>query len=313
MKILLAFLVLFIFCFLVLFSPAIFSRKIIFTQSHIFKMPVYFKVLFSNKLWKDILNLFMSEYKIEKDRAVLTTPKFELKKLFILEETKFKWIKVRKSADNIWENVYLFMTKSFIHYSAIWSLIILLFSAITYSYLGNFINNDITENNMLKKDRISLSRLILKTKDEPENAKAWTSLGERFFKKGKLDKALNFYKKSLMLDNKDPRTHSLTAEVLITQNNGIITAQAKRHLQSALREGKFEALAIYYTALARLEDKDYNSAIGIFKYLIKQTNSNDILNRKSQSKIKMIEEYTGFNQNNIEPINPAIAARGFRL
>jgi cytochrome c-type biogenesis protein CcmH/NrfG len=313
MKILLALIVLFIVSFLILFSPAIFSRKIIFTQSHIFKMPIFIKVIFSNKLWKQILDLFYSEYKIEKNQSVLTTPKFELKKLFILEENKFKWSKTRKTKDSALERIYLFMTKSFFHYSAIWSLTILLFSVITYSYLGNFLNNDINKKDSSLKDRATLSRLILKTRDEPKNAKAWSSLGEKYYQKGNLEKSISFYKKSIKLDNKSPKTHSLLAQALIKVNNGKITAQVKRHIQSALRLGEFEPLAIYYSAVARLEAEDYNLAVGIFKYLIEETSSNDILNRKSQSKIKMIEEYTGFNPDNIDPINPAVAAKGFRM
>jgi len=312
MKILLAFLVLLVVSFLVLFSPAIFSRKIIFTQSHIFKMPLVFKVIFSNKFWKEILNVIKSEYKIEKNREVLTTPKFDIKKIFILEENKFKWVKTRKSENGFFDNIYSFMTRSFIHYSFIWASAILLFSVITYSYLGNFINNDIVANNKNSKERLSLSRMILKTKDEPKNSKAWASLGERYHNKGNLEKALSFYKKSIDLNSKNPKSHSLMAKALIEKNKGEISAQAKRHLQSALRLGKFEPQAIYYSAIARLEAKDYNSAIGMFKYLISETTSNDLLNRKSQSKIKMIEDFSGYNSDNIDPINPAIAARGFR-
>ena len=96
----------------------------------------------------------------------------------------------------------------------------------------------------------------------------WRQLAQTYRTAGYYDKAATAYRNAIEwgIPEDISAWHSL-AETLIQANNGRITGEAQKALENVLRYRPDDPKAIYFLGLARLQNKEPQKALALWRYL----------------------------------------------
>lgn len=104
----------------------------------------------------------------------------------------------------------------------------------------------------------------------------WRHLAQAYRSAGYYDKAATAYRNAIEWGIPEDISgwHSL-AETLIQANNGRITGEAQKALENVLRYRPDDPKAIYFLGLARLQNKEPQKALALWRYLEQSLSAED--------------------------------------
>ncbi len=278
------------------FMPYIFSSNI---KEHI-RVPIFINVLFSYAFWKALKKTFQQEYKIASDNRILSKQKFKLKSIIRVKKNDFIWVKLKDVKDM--SGVFGFAnsimkSKAKFVIAAILSLGIWIFGGFYLLDKTVFVE----EASIVAADNSEIKDELQKQVDE------FISKADKFAAENDYENAIKTYYdlfEKIDKSNDDGVVFSMLGELMVKSNNGIVSAEAQRQFDKAMRLLKFDERSVYYTAISRMQAKKYEQAIGIWKYLISRVDESSKWHNISKYRIENIADYTGINKDKVKELDP---------
>lgn len=119
---------------------------------------------------------------------------------------------------------------------------------------------------MTAKQQANLAGLIQETKEHPENAEAWTSLGHFYFDAGRYEEAISAYETSLKIDGNRPDVWTDLGVMYRRSGN---PGKAVESFDRALAIKPDHAVAMYNKGIVLMHDlKEPGKAVEIWEKLL---------------------------------------------
>jgi cytochrome c-type biogenesis protein CcmH len=114
--------------------------------------------------------------------------------------------------------------------------------------------------------------LIKRVRQYPQDARAWTYLGQAYMEARDPRDAAKAFAKVIELTGKgDPALDAAYGEALVVANNGAVPQEAEEAFTAALAVDPRSAPARFYLGLAKIEHKDNAAAIQLWQSLLNDT------------------------------------------
>jgi len=114
--------------------------------------------------------------------------------------------------------------------------------------------------------------LIKRVRQYPQDARAWTYLGQAYMEARDPRDAAKAFAKVIELTGKgDPALDATYGEALVVANNGAVPQEAEEAFTAALAVDPHSAPARFYLGLAKIEHKDNAAAIQLWQSLLNDT------------------------------------------
>lgn len=113
-----------------------------------------------------------------------------------------------------------------------------------------------------------MAALEARVQNTPDDFEAWMSLGQAYILSDRADDAERAFERALKLDPANPDAHSAYGEALVMQSAGVVTTEAKKAFETALKTKPDDARAQYYLAEARYQVGDIEEAVHMWAKLI---------------------------------------------
>ena len=114
--------------------------------------------------------------------------------------------------------------------------------------------------------------LIKRVRQYPQDARAWTYLGQAYMEARDPRDAAKAFAKVIELTGKgDPALDAAYGEALVVANNGAVPQEAEEAFTAALAVDPHSAPARFYLGLAKIEHKDNAAAIQLWQSLLNDT------------------------------------------
>lgn len=104
----------------------------------------------------------------------------------------------------------------------------------------------------------------------PEDGEGWDLLAPIYYRSGRMEDAANAFSEAIRLLGETPDRLDGYAETLIALANGIVTADARKHLEASLKLNADNPRARYYLALALEQEGKREEARAAFEAMAKQ-------------------------------------------
>ena len=134
----------------------------------------------------------------------------------------------------------------------------------------------------------------------------WKQLAQTYRSAGYYDKAAMAYRNAIEWGIPEDITtwHSL-AETLIQANNGKITGEAQKALENVLRYRPDDPKAIYFLGLARLQNKEPQKALALWRYLEQSLSAEDPWLTVIHERIETLQKLLQIDARTIKPQAPS--------
>ncbi len=114
--------------------------------------------------------------------------------------------------------------------------------------------------------------LIKRVRQYPQDARAWTYLGQAYMEARDPRDAAKAFAKVIELTGKgDPALDAAYGEALVVANNGAVPQEAEEAFTAALAVDPHSAPARFYLGLAKIEHRDNAAAIQLWQSLLNDT------------------------------------------
>lgn len=120
---------------------------------------------------------------------------------------------------------------------------------------------------------------------EPKNLEAWLTLSQAFMDRGDYAAAAHGFKEAVLLSKGNPRIVMAYAEALIMQEDGKVTAQAKKSIDISLMLDPQLPLAHYYHAVWLLQENRQDEAMREMKKLYQDLPDDSSLKQRIRQEI----------------------------
>ncbi len=186
------------------------------------------------------------------------------------------------------------------------------FVPVLYGYQGKMLMPDYP---LAKRDTLQTEeaprtmarvRRLEKYLDSNLNDEAvWRQLAQAYRSAGYYDKAAKAYRNAIEWGIPEDISgwHSL-AETLIQANNGRITGEAQKALENVLRYRPDDPKAIYFLGLARLQNKEPQKALALWRYLEQSLSAEDPWLTVIHEKIASVQKTIRIDALTVKPQAP---------
>jgi cytochrome c-type biogenesis protein CcmH len=131
--------------------------------------------------------------------------------------------------------------------------------------------------------------LIKRVRQYPQDARAWTYLGQAYMDaRDPRDAAKAFAKVIALVGKGDPALDAAYGEALVVANNGTVPQDAEDAFTAALAVDPHNAPARFYLGLARIEHKDNAGAIQLWQSLLNDTPATSPLHQMLVDRLAML-------------------------
>jgi len=139
----------------------------------------------------------------------------------------------------------------------------------------------------------------------PNDEIVWKQLAQTYRSAGYYDKAAMAYRNAIEWGIPEDITswHSL-AETLIQANNGKIPGEAQKALENVLRYRPDDPKAIYFLGLARLQNKEPQKALALWRYLEQSLSAEDPWLTVIHEKIETLQKLSQIDARAVKPQAP---------
>jgi len=117
----------------------------------------------------------------------------------------------------------------------------------------------------------AMQKLKKHLEQNPNDAQAWTVMGQAYSKIGRYEQAADALKRASDLQPDDLDAKSAYAEMATTVNGGTVTQESKRVFEAVLIKDPKDARARFYLALAKLQAGDARGALDDWRALVAET------------------------------------------
>lgn len=182
-----------------------------------------------------------------------------------------------------------------------------------YGYSGKMLMPDcpLASRDMLQAEAnpqkmAQIRRLERYLESTPDDEIIWEHLAQTYRNAGYYDKAANAYRNAIEwgIPQDISGWHSL-AETLIQANNGRITGEAQKALENVLRYRPDDPKAIYFLGLARLQNKEPQKAMALWRYLEQSLSAEDPWLTVIHERIDAVQKTLGADLRSVKPQPPA--------
>lgn len=198
----------------------------------------------------------------------------------------------------------------------IWSILIL-FAVIIPAFYTKQKFSFIPDAPLAQRDKVEMEKdpeLMAKIRryeryleKTPDDAVVWEQYAEILRDSKLYDKAVNAYRNAIRWGiTADITNWHALAETIIRANNGRITAEAQKALDNVLRYRPNDPKAIYFLGLARLQNKDPQQAMALWRHLERILSSQDPWLIIIHERIKELQDRTKINPATVLPYEPVI-------
>ena len=154
--------------------------------------------------------------------------------------------------------------------------------------------------------RMARIRRLEKYLDQtPGDEIVWKQLAEMYRSAGYYDKAATAYRNAIEWGIPEDITgwHAL-AETLIQANNGKITGEAQKALENVLRYRPDDPKAVYFLGLARLQNKEPQKALALWRYLEQSLSAEDPWLTVIHERIATLQKQLQIDPRTVKPQAP---------
>jgi len=139
----------------------------------------------------------------------------------------------------------------------------------------------------------------------PDDEIVWRQLAQTYRTAGYYDKAAIAYRNAIERGIPEDISgwHAL-AETLIQANNGRITGEAQKALENVLRYRPNDPKAIYFLGLARLQNKEQQKALALWRYLEQSLSAEDPWLTVIHERISTLQKVLQIDPRGIKPQAP---------
>ena len=139
----------------------------------------------------------------------------------------------------------------------------------------------------------------------PDDDIVWRQLAETYRSAGYYDKAVIAYRNAIEWGIPEDITgwHAL-AETLIQANNGKITGEAQKALENVLRYRPDDPKAVYFLGLARLQNKESQKALALWRYLEQSLSAEDPWLTVIHERIATLQKQLHIDPRTVKPQAP---------
>lgn len=155
------------------------------------------------------------------------------------------------------------------------------------------------------KGMAKVRRLERYLDQNPDDGVIWEKLGHALREAQRYEEASVAFRNAIEYGVKeDIRNWHALAETLIQANNGKILGEAQKALENVLRYRHDDPKAIYFLGLARLQNKDPQKALALWRYLELQLSAQDPWLGVVQQRIKQLGQETNIDIKTVSPKAP---------
>lgn len=159
-------------------------------------------------------------------------------------------------------------------------------------------------------DMAQVRRLERYLNAHPDDGTVWEQLGSAYRDAALYDQAAVAFRNAIEWGIPEDITnwHAL-AETLIRAHNGRILGEAQKALENVLRYRPDDPKAIYFLGLARLQNKEPQKALALWRHLEQILSAEDPWLGVIQERIKELGRDAGINPASVKPKDPVPVAR----
>ncbi len=159
-------------------------------------------------------------------------------------------------------------------------------------------------------DMAQVRRLERYLDAHPDDGAVWEQLGAAYRDAALYDQAVVAFRNAIEWGIPEDITnwHAL-AETLIRAHNGRILGEAQKALENVLRYRPDDPKAIYFLGLARLQNKEPQKALALWRHLEQILSAEDPWLGVIQERIKELGRDAGINPASVKPKDPVPVAR----
>lgn len=159
-------------------------------------------------------------------------------------------------------------------------------------------------------DMAQVRRLERYLDAHPDDGAVWEQLGAAYRDAALYDQAVIAFRNAIDWGIPEDITnwHAL-AETLIRAHNGRILGEAQKALENVLRYRPDDPKAIYFLGLARLQNKEPQKALALWRHLEQILSAEDPWLGVIQERIQELGRNTGINPVSVKPKDPVPVAR----
>ena len=159
-------------------------------------------------------------------------------------------------------------------------------------------------------DMAQVRRLERYLEAHPDDGAVWEQLGAAYRDAALYDQAVTAFRNAIEWGIPEDITnwHAL-AETLIRAHNGRILGEAQKALENVLRYRPDDPKAIYFLGLARLQNKEPQKALALWRHLEQILSAEDPWLGVIQERIKELGRDADINPASVKPQDPVPVAR----
>jgi cytochrome c-type biogenesis protein CcmH len=134
-----------------------------------------------------------------------------------------------------------------------------------------------------------IQRLAARLLRNPKDAEGWRTLGWSYASTGRFSEASEAYAKAIELSPNIAEIRSARIDALVKSADGIVTTDAKRAIEEALKLDPKDTRARFFKGLAKEQEGNRTSALTDWVELLKDANTNEPWVQEDKRRVVSIE------------------------
>ena len=154
-----------------------------------------------------------------------------------------------------------------------------------------------------------IARAEARVQNGPDDVRGWAVLAPVYMRLGRASDAVGAYRNIIRLSGSRPEIESALGEALTVAANGIITAEARKHFNSAVKADPDDAKASFFLAAALGQEGKHAKSVSAWQALIAKSPDNAPWLKPAQQEMQRMQQLAGIaplppKNNSSEPGSP---------